>query len=133
MLNVVKGTTLYWWNCSFVFLVAVTVKKIFDKYLLEINKELSYVHFELKACRDQYDGQVCYGVVNNVSDDQSKLGTKYSVPQIAFFKGIVSHSLGLFFSLAFLLLLIKYLKFYSFVRVIIIWISLFFATSLYNI
>jgi len=114
-------------------LVAVTVKKIFDKYLLEINKELSYVHFELKACRDQYDGQVCYGVVNNVADDQSKLGTKYSVPQIAFFKGIVSHSLGLFFSLAFLLLLIKYLKFYSFVRVIIIWISLFFATSLYNI
>ncbi|CAD5332316.1 unnamed protein product [Arabidopsis thaliana] len=67
----------------------VTVKKIFDKYLLEINKELSYVHFELKACRDQYDGQVCYGVVNNVADDQSKLGTKYSVPQIAFFKGII--------------------------------------------
>ncbi|XP_010454437.1 PREDICTED: non-structural maintenance of chromosomes element 1 homolog [Camelina sativa] len=66
-----------------------TVKKHFDKYLLEINKELSYVHFELKACRDQYDGQVCYGVVNNVSDDQSKLGTKYSVPQIAFFKGII--------------------------------------------
>ncbi|VVB16908.1 unnamed protein product [Arabis nemorensis] len=66
-----------------------TVKKIFDKYLLEINKELSYVHFELRACRDQYDGQVCYGVVNNVSDEQSKLGTKYSVPQIAFFKGII--------------------------------------------
>ncbi|CAH2072229.1 unnamed protein product [Thlaspi arvense] len=64
-------------------------KKIFDKYLLEINKELSYVHFELRACRDQYDGQVCYGVVNNVSDDQSKLGTKYSVPQIAFFKGVI--------------------------------------------
>ncbi|KAL0735366.1 hypothetical protein Bca4012_011576 [Brassica carinata] len=64
-------------------------KKIFDKYLLEINKELSYVHFELRACRDQYDGQVCYGVVNTVSDDQSKLGTKYSVPQIAFFKGII--------------------------------------------
>ncbi|KAL1204267.1 hypothetical protein V5N11_021679 [Cardamine amara subsp. amara] len=64
-------------------------KKIFDKYLLEINKELSYVHFELRACRDQYDGQVCYGVVNNVADEQSKLGTKYSVPQIAFFKGII--------------------------------------------
>ena len=70
--------------------VAGAAKKIFDKYLLEINKELSYVHFELRACRDQYDGQVCYGVVNTVSDDQSKLGTKYSVPQIAFFKGIVS-------------------------------------------
>uniref|UniRef100_A0A1J3HAW0 Non-structural maintenance of chromosomes element 1 homolog n=1 Tax=Noccaea caerulescens TaxID=107243 RepID=A0A1J3HAW0_NOCCA len=64
-------------------------KKIFDKYLLEINKELSYVNFELRACRDQYDGKVCYGVVNNVADEQSKLGTKYSVPQIAFFKGII--------------------------------------------
>ncbi|CAA7061167.1 unnamed protein product [Microthlaspi erraticum] len=63
-------------------------KKIFDKYLLEINKELSYVNFELRACRDQYDGKVCYGVVNNVADEQSKLGTIYSVPQIAFFKGI---------------------------------------------
>lgn len=71
-------------------LLAGGAKKIFDKYLLEINKELSYVHFELRACRDQYDGQVCYGVVNTVSDDQSKLGTNYSVPQIAFFKGIVS-------------------------------------------
>ncbi|XP_010519668.1 PREDICTED: non-structural maintenance of chromosomes element 1 homolog [Tarenaya hassleriana] len=64
-------------------------KRIFDRFLLEINKELSYVHFELRACRDQYDGQVCYGVVNNVSDEQSKLGTKYSVPQIAFFKGVM--------------------------------------------
>ncbi|KAJ4912150.1 embryo defective 1379 [Raphanus sativus] len=27
--------------------------------------------------------------VNTVSDDQSKLGTKYSVPQIAFFNGIL--------------------------------------------
>ncbi|KAJ4912144.1 embryo defective 1379 [Raphanus sativus] len=27
--------------------------------------------------------------VNTVSDDQSKLGTKYSVPQIAFFNGII--------------------------------------------
>ncbi|KAJ4912967.1 embryo defective 1379 [Raphanus sativus] len=63
--------------------------KIFDKYLLELNKELSYVHFKLRACRDQYDGHVCYGVVNIVSNDQSKLGTKYFVPQIAFFKGII--------------------------------------------
>lgn len=65
-------------------------KQLFDEYLLAINKELSYVHFELRACRDQYDGQVCYGVVNNIADEQSKLGTKYSVPQIAFYKGIVS-------------------------------------------
>uniref|UniRef100_A0A803LXG1 Non-structural maintenance of chromosomes element 1 homolog n=1 Tax=Chenopodium quinoa TaxID=63459 RepID=A0A803LXG1_CHEQI len=32
---------------------------------------------------------VYYGVVNNVEDEQSKLGSKYSVPQIAFYKGII--------------------------------------------
>lgn len=84
MLKETVFNVLHW------FWLAGDAKKIFDKYLLEINKELSYVHFELRACRDQYDGHVCYGVVNTVSDDQSKLGTKYSVPQIAFFKGIVS-------------------------------------------
>ncbi|XVF20195.1 hypothetical protein REPUB_Repub11eG0177000 [Reevesia pubescens] len=61
----------------------------FNEYLLKINRELSFVQLDLRACRDQYDGQVYYGVVNNVSDEQSKLGTKYSVPQIAFFKAIV--------------------------------------------
>lgn len=45
---------------------------------------------ELRRCRNQNDGEVCYGLVNNVSDDQSKLGTKYSVPQIALYKGVVS-------------------------------------------
>ena len=62
----------------------------FNDYLLKINKELSYVHLELRGCRNQYDGKVYYGVVNNVSDEQSKLGTKYTVPQLAFYKGIVS-------------------------------------------
>ncbi|KAE8664963.1 Non-structural maintenance of chromosomes element 1 [Hibiscus syriacus] len=61
----------------------------FNDYLLKINRELSYVQLDLRACRDTYDGRVYYGVVNNVSDNQSKLGTKYSVPQIAFFKAIV--------------------------------------------
>ncbi|XP_038705826.1 non-structural maintenance of chromosomes element 1 homolog [Tripterygium wilfordii] len=61
----------------------------FNDYLLKINKELSYVQFELRCCRNQNDGQVCYGVVNNVADEQSKLGTKYSVPQIALYKGII--------------------------------------------
>lgn len=61
----------------------------FNDHLLKINRELSYVQLDLRACRDPYDGRVYYGVVNNVSDDQSKLGTKYSVPQIAFFKAIV--------------------------------------------
>ncbi|KAH9790395.1 non-structural maintenance of chromosomes element 1-like [Citrus sinensis] len=62
---------------------------LFNEYLLNINKELSSCQFELRACRDQYVGQVCYGVVNNVADEQSKLGTKYTVQQIAFFKGIL--------------------------------------------
>ncbi|KAG6403092.1 hypothetical protein SASPL_135309 [Salvia splendens] len=53
-----------------------------------INAELSFVQLELRACRNQYDGHVYYGVVNNVEDDQSKLGTKYTVPQIAFYRGI---------------------------------------------
>ncbi|KAJ0083478.1 hypothetical protein Patl1_30208 [Pistacia atlantica] len=63
-------------------------QELFNEYLLKINRELSSCQFELRGCRDQYDGHVCYGVVNNVADEQSKLGTKYSVPQIAFYKGI---------------------------------------------
>ncbi|CAH2042920.1 unnamed protein product [Thlaspi arvense] len=65
-----------------------THQKLFNDYLLMINKELAFVQFELRACRNQYDGKVYYGVVNNVADEQSKLGTKYTVPQIAFYKGI---------------------------------------------
>ncbi|GAB2255194.1 hypothetical protein Droror1_Dr00008972 [Drosera rotundifolia] len=60
----------------------------YNDYLLSINKELSYIQFELRECRNQYDGKVYYGVVNNVADEQSKIGTKYSVPQITFYKGI---------------------------------------------
>ncbi|KAL2898641.1 Non-structural maintenance of chromosomes element 1-like protein [Bienertia sinuspersici] len=63
--------------------------KLFNDYLLKINKELSFVQFELRACRNQYDGKVYYGVVNNVADEHSKLGSKYSVPEIAFYKGII--------------------------------------------
>ncbi|GLU11773.1 hypothetical protein SLE2022_284950 [Rubroshorea leprosula] len=63
--------------------------ELFKEYLLMINKELSFIQFDLRACRDQYNGQVYYGVANDVLDEQSKLGTKYSAPQIAFFKGIV--------------------------------------------
>jgi hypothetical protein len=47
------------------------------------------LQFELRACINQYDGMVYYGVVNNIADEESKLGTKYSVPQIAFYKGLV--------------------------------------------
>lgn len=72
---------------------AVNNKQLFNDVLLKINKELAYVQFELRACRNQYDGKVYYGVINNVADEQSKLGTKYSVPQIAFYKGVVCHCL----------------------------------------
>ena len=61
-----------------------------QQYLLKINKALSFVHLEMRRCMNQYDGQVYYGVVNTVSDEQSRLGTKYTVPQIAFYKAIVS-------------------------------------------
>lgn len=61
----------------------------FNEFLLKINKALSYVQCELRGFRNQYDGRVYYGVVNNISDEQSKLGTKYSVPQIAFYKAII--------------------------------------------
>lgn len=63
--------------------------KLFNEYQFKINRELSFVQFELRACRNQYDGKVYYGVVNNVADEQSKLGSKYSVPQIAFYKAII--------------------------------------------
>ncbi|CAL5354230.1 unnamed protein product [Camellia sinensis] len=66
-----------------------THRKLFDDYLLNINKELAVVQLELRACRNQYNGDIFYGVVNNVVDEQSKLGTKYTVPQIAFYKGII--------------------------------------------
>ncbi|XP_044467481.1 uncharacterized protein LOC123197305 isoform X2 [Mangifera indica] len=65
-------------------------QELFNEYLLKINRELSSCQFELRGCRNQYDGHVFYGVVNNVADEHSKLGTRYSIPQIAFYKGIVS-------------------------------------------
>ncbi|XP_062204660.1 uncharacterized protein LOC133906702 isoform X2 [Phragmites australis] len=66
-----------------------THQQLFNDTLLKINKELAYLQFELRACINQYDGTVYYGVVNNIVDEESKLGTKYSVPQIAFYKGLL--------------------------------------------
>ncbi|GFZ18225.1 embryo defective 1379 [Actinidia rufa] len=66
-----------------------TNQQLFNDYLRKINKELSFVQLELRACRNQYNSSVYYGVVNNVADEQSKLGTKYTVPQIGFYKGII--------------------------------------------
>lgn len=61
----------------------------FNEFLHRINQELGYVKFELRGCRNQYDGTVYYGVVNTLADEQSKFGTKYSIPQIAYYKAIV--------------------------------------------
>ncbi|CAL5098501.1 unnamed protein product [Urochloa decumbens] len=66
-----------------------THQQLFNETLLKINKDLAYLQFELRACINQYDGMVYYGVVNNISDEESKLGTKYSVAQIAFYKGLL--------------------------------------------
>ncbi|OWM69082.1 non-structural maintenance of chromosomes element 1 homolog [Punica granatum] len=64
-------------------------QQVFNDYLLKINRELSYVNCEVRGCRNQNDGNVHYGFVNNVADEESKLGTKYSVPQIAFYRAII--------------------------------------------
>ncbi|KAL6597417.1 hypothetical protein ACP70R_046857 [Stipagrostis hirtigluma subsp. patula] len=66
-----------------------THQQLFNENLLKLNKELAFLQFELRACINQYDGTVYYGVVNNIADEESKLGTKYSVPQIAFYKGLL--------------------------------------------
>lgn len=72
------------------FFSSANQQKVFSDYLLKINRELSYVNCELRGCRNQNDGKVYYGFVNNVADEESKLGTKYSVPQIAYYRAIVS-------------------------------------------
>ncbi|KAI4305833.1 hypothetical protein L6164_029175 [Bauhinia variegata] len=66
-----------------------TDQHLFKEYLLNINKALSFAHLELRGSINQYDGNVYFGVVNTVSDEQSKMGTKYTVPQIAFYKAII--------------------------------------------
>ncbi|XP_066381284.1 uncharacterized protein [Miscanthus floridulus] len=66
-----------------------THHQLFNDTLLKLNKELAYLQFELPACMNQYDGMVYYGVVNNIADEESKLGTKYSVPQVAYYKGLL--------------------------------------------
>lgn len=83
-------------SCS-VSLLAATHRQLFDDTLLKINKELTYLQFELRAGINQYDGTVYYGVVNNIADEESKLGSKFSVPQIAFYKGLVCNQFALFF------------------------------------
>jgi len=64
-------------------------ERAFHEYIGRINKELDFVQFEARAGRNQYDGEIYYGVVNKVADEHAKLGTQYSLPQIAFFKAVI--------------------------------------------
>lgn len=64
-------------------------ERAFYEYIGRINKELDFVQFEARAGRNQYDGEIYYGVVNKVADEHAKLGTQYSLPQIAFFKAVI--------------------------------------------
>ena len=82
-----------WSNNKPVPWLAATHHQLFNDTLLKLNKELAYLQFELRACMNQYDGMVYYGVVNNIADEESKLGTKYYVPQVAYYKGLVCDSL----------------------------------------
>jgi non-structural maintenance of chromosomes element 1 len=84
-LNIQEAPTLFFSVSCF----PATHQQLFNDTFLKINKDLAYLQFELRACMNQYDGTVYYGVVNTIADEQSKLGTKYSVPQIAFYKRLV--------------------------------------------
>lgn len=92
-LNLVLPKLLFCGNLFYIPWLAATHQQLFNDTLLKLNKELAYLQFELRACMNQYDGVVYYGVVNNIVDDESKLGTKYSVPQVAYYKGLVCDSL----------------------------------------
>lgn len=61
----------------------------FHKCIGRINEGLDFVQLEARAGRNQYDGEIYYGVVNKVADEHAKLGTQYSLPQIAFFKAVI--------------------------------------------
>nr|CAB3488955.1 unnamed protein product [Digitaria exilis] len=86
-----SAISLLLFSCAILFSsrVNATHQQLFNDTLLKINKDLAYLQFELRACINQYDGMVYYGIVNNIADEESKLGTKYSVAQIAFYKGLL--------------------------------------------
>ncbi|XP_057861630.2 uncharacterized protein LOC131070124 isoform X2 [Cryptomeria japonica] len=68
---------------------SVSRERDFHEYIGNINKELAFLQFEVRASTNQYDSHVYYGVINKVADEQAKLGTQYSLPQIAFFKAVM--------------------------------------------
>lgn len=61
----------------------------FHAYLSDINKRLQEVQMELRGSMDQGTGTIFYGVVNQLGDDQSKLGTTFTPAENTFFKTIL--------------------------------------------
>ncbi|OEL23619.1 hypothetical protein BAE44_0015360 [Dichanthelium oligosanthes] len=59
-----------------------THQQLFNDTLPKIKKDLTYLQFELRACINQYDGMVYYGVVNNVADEGSKLEQSILCPRL---------------------------------------------------
>lgn len=55
-----------------------------------MNRELDYLSMEVRGSTDQYSGKLYYGLVNKLANEEAKLGTRLTHPQLAFFKAIVS-------------------------------------------
>lgn len=53
--------------------LTATHQQLLNNTLLKIKKDLAYLQLELRACVNQHDGMVYYGVVNNIPDEESKL------------------------------------------------------------
>ncbi|ONM19966.1 embryo defective 1379 [Zea mays] len=47
--------------------LTATHQQLLNNTLLKIKKDLAYLQLELRACVNQHDGMVYYGVVNNIS------------------------------------------------------------------
>lgn len=61
----------------------------FHAFLSDINKRLHELQLELRGSVDQGTGTIFYGVVNQLGDDQSKLGTTLSSAENSYFRAVV--------------------------------------------
>jgi hypothetical protein len=59
-------------------------KRVFHGYIGRVNKELNFLRFEAQVGKNQYGGEIYYGVVNKVVDERANLGTQCSLLKIAF-------------------------------------------------
>lgn len=56
-----------------------------------MNRELDYLSMEVRGSKNQYNGQLYYGLVNKLANEEAKVGTRLTHPQLTFFKAIVSN------------------------------------------